>query len=495
MDESSETENPKEVNESQFFEENNLYISGKIFKQSLSKINIEFDEIENLFKKEEFQSLNLKDELSIDDIKINSLEEDVENIIKTTTSSISDIKNKNKKIFILKNDKKEQDDINNNKINEITNPNNSNIKENEEMIEENDEPNNINNNKKKVNYLRNEAKILEETISKLTMTDYQTLKKEKFKDCNLNSFLFFKNCKKEIGKENNYIFNYRDNFLNDMTKIDQLFFQDYFKPNISQTKSKDINLIYEFSIYHPVKNVKTQQISILGDGVLKQLKEKIYCVLDEIQGDYTPSFFFFEKVFYDDYIFPNGKYQEPLSHKISQLKLEKMTLKEYQQDLNYGINNDNNNNDLESKFSKYEKNLYCDTNSIVFNKSHSYESLNMNNIKIEDISLRIGYPYIFRHIESCDHVIILNDIRVMDKYDNFREKDEKAVVTYQKKLKRKKCDACQFYYAKFISINDIVKGDMNNALFLCDYCLKKLHESELVDNNTSNLKLIPYFHN
>ena len=59
-----------------------------------------------------------------------------------------------------------------------------------------------------------------------------------------------------------------------------------------------------------------------------------------------------------------------------------MTLKEYQQDLNYGINNDNNNNDLESKFSKYEKNLYCDTNSIVFNKSHSYESLNMNNIKL-----------------------------------------------------------------------------------------------------------------
>jgi hypothetical protein len=61
----------------------------------------------------------------------------------------------------------------------------------------------------------------------------------------------------------------------------------------------------------------------------------------------------------------------------------------------------------------------------------------MNNIKIEDIPLRIGYPYIFRHIDSCDHVIILNDIRVMDKYDNFREKDEKAIVTYQKKLKRK----------------------------------------------------------
>ena len=479
MEDNSDSENFKDVNESKFFEENNLYISGKVFKESLSKINNDFDTLENLFKKEEYESLNINDILSIDHIKINSLEEDVENIIKETTNLISDSKQKNKKIFVLKNDKEEK---NNNEIKE---------KEKEKEINTITEEEN-NTNKKKVNYLRNEAKILEETISKLNMTDYQTLKKEKFKNCNLNSLIFFKDCKKEIGKENNYIFNYRDNFLNDMTKIDQLFFQDYFKPN--PIKNKNINLIYEFSIYHPVKNIKTQQISILGDGVLKQLKDKIYCVLDEIQNDPTPSFFFFEKVFYDEFLIKNGLYIEPLSYKISQLQLSKYTLKEYQQELNYDFDNNNLNNNTESKFQKYEKNLYCDNNSLNLHKSHAKEILNMNEIKIEDIPLRIGYPYIFRHIDSCDHVIILNDIRVMDKYDNFLERDEKAIVTYQKKLKRKKCEACQFYYAKFISINDYVKGKVNNV-FLCDFCLKKLHEIDLVDNNTSNLKLIPYFHN
>ena len=475
MEDNSDSENFKDVNESKFFEENNLYISGKVFKESLSKINNDFDTLENLFKKEEYESLNINDILSIDDIKINSLEEDVQNIIKETTNSISDTHKKNKKIFILKNEKEEK----------------NNKKEKEKEINTITEEEN-NTNKKKVNYLRNEAKILEETISKLNMTDYQTLKKEKFKNCNLNSLIFFKDCKKEIGKENNYIFNYRDNFLNDMTKIDQLFFQDYFKPN--PIKNKNINLIYEFSIYHPVKNIKTQQISILGDGVLKQLKDKIYCVLDEIQNDPTPSFFFFEKVFYDEFLIKNGLYIEPLSYKISQLQLSKYTLKEYQQELNYEFDNNNINNNTESKFQKYEKNLYCDNNSLNLHKSHAKEILNMNEIKIEDIPLRIGYPYIFRHIDSCDHVIILNDIRVMDKYDNFLERDEKAIVTYQKKLKRKKCEACQFYYAKFISINDYVKGKVNNV-FLCDFCLKKLHEIDLVDNNTSNLKLIPYFHN
>ena len=479
MNDDSDSESNKIINESQFFEENNLYISGKIFKKSLEDINNEFDSLEKLFEKEDLESI--KNDLSIDDIKINDLEEDVENLIKNTISSVSD--EKHKKLFVLKNED------NNNDINTSNNINNNTIS-NLNISKDKEEENN---GKKKVNYLRNEAKVLEETMSKLELTDYQTMKKNKFKDCNLNSLIFFKNSKKEIGKENNYIFNYRDNFLNDMTKIDQLFFKDYFKPN-EPSNSKNINLVYEFSIYHPTKNVKTQQISILGDGKLKQLKEKIYCVLDEILTDSNRSFFFIEKVFYDDIQKQTSeKYIEPLSFHISQIRLNKMTYKDYQQDISYNKENENT-KDLESKFN-YDKNLYCDINSIMMNKSNSYESFNMNEICIENIPFRIGYPYIFRHIESCDHVIMLNDIRVMDKYDNFKEKDNKAIVNYQKKLKRRKCDACQFYYSKFISINDIVVGNVNNALFLCDYCLNKLHETELKDNNTSNLKLIPYFHN
>ena len=479
MNDDSDSESNKIINESQFFEENNLYISGKIFKKSLEDINNEFDSLEKLFEKEDLE--NIKNDLSIDDIKINDLEEDVENLIKNTISSVSD--EKHKKLFVLKNEDNNNDINTSNNINNNT-ISNLNISKNKE--EEN-------NGKKKVNYLRNEAKVLEETMSKLELTDYQTMKKNKFKDCNLNSLIFFKNSKKEIGKENNYIFNYRDNFLNDMTKIDQLFFKDYFKPN-KPSNSKNINLVYEFSIYHPTKNVKTQQISILGDGKLKQLKEKIYCVLDEILTESNRSFFFIEKVFYDDIQKQTSeKYIEPLSFHISQIRLNKMTYKDYQQDISYNKENENT-KDLESKFN-YDKNLYCDINSIMMNKSNSYESFNMNEICIENIPFRIGYPYIFRHIESCDHVIMLNDIRVMDKYDNFKEKDNKAIVNYQKKLKRRKCDACQFYYSKFISINDIVVGNVNNALFLCDYCLNKLHETELKDNNTSNLKLIPYFHN
>ncbi len=110
MNDSSDSESPKDINESQIFEENNLYISGKVFKQSLLKINTEFDELEKLFKKEEFNSFDIKEELSIDDIKINSLEEDVETIIKKTINSVSENKPKNKKIFVLKNEKEKNNE-------------------------------------------------------------------------------------------------------------------------------------------------------------------------------------------------------------------------------------------------------------------------------------------------------------------------------------------------------------------------------------------------
>ena len=150
MNDSSDSEGNKDINESQFFEENDLYILGKTFKASLEEINNEFDKLENLFNKENLESI--KNNLLIDDIKINSLEDDVENLIKSTISSVSD--SKHKKLFILKNEES------NNNINNNNSESNNNINISKDKNEEN---NNITT-KKKVNYLRNEAKVLEETI-------------------------------------------------------------------------------------------------------------------------------------------------------------------------------------------------------------------------------------------------------------------------------------------------------------------------------------------
>lgn len=122
-----------------------------------------------------------------------------------------------------------------------------------------------------------------------------------------------------------------------------------------------------------------------------------------------------------------------------------------------------------------------------------YEEYNMSDYRINQIPFRIGYPYLFRHIDYCDHMVILSDVRLSDKYDKFVD-EEKCVVTYQKKLKRRICDTCAFYYAKFISINDPIGGVNNKVIFICEFCLKKLHDKEVKENTLSTIKLIPYFH-
>lgn len=312
-----------------------------------------------------------------------------------------------------------------------------------------------------------------------------------------------------------------------MTKIDKEFFEDYFNfkkyakisrgektsnqlvDNISKTNYEIYEntsrlrseLIYEFAIYHPFKNSKTQQISVTGDSYLYELKDKIYCVLDEIHTQSQSSFFFIEGAFYND-----NRYDiQNLSSKISENKIRKLNISTINSTFPHTSNNINQAVDLYmenevpsdnlgsgSSKAKYEKCNYC---NFSFSSPEIYEELSMGNLKINQIVFRIGYPYLYRHIDYCDHMIMLIDVRMADVYDKFLNEDnQNSLVTYQKKLKRRICDGCLLYYAKFISINDRIGDETNKILFFCESCLKKLHEKELKENTLASLKLIPYYH-
>jgi hypothetical protein len=336
--------------------------------------------------------------------------------------------------------------------------------------------------------------VLEDSLKGLELPTYQELKMKKFTNCNLFSYHFFKQFyKKEIGKENNYIFNFKDNFLNDMTKIDKEFFEDYFKfpdakngtplnfQNVNGSEERE--LIYEFAIYHPFKNSKTGQIALTGSSKLYDLKDKIYCVLDEIHSNSSSSFFFIENTFYND----TRHDFKTLSNKISENKIRKLNLNSlsYLQEENYSTIKE------DSDYKNFKKEFYSKGN---FQPSEVYDEISMEDLTLDQIHFRVGYPYLFRHIDYCDHMVMLVDIKLSDFYDKFVKEEGRGIVTYQKKLKRRLCDGCNFYYAKFISINDKIGGESNKVIFFCEYCLKKLHQKEIKENTLSSLKLIPYYH-
>ena len=90
-----------EKNESEFFEENNVFINGNKYINSIKETFDEFDNIGKILKIDENEENIYNNELSIEDIKINDLETDIKNIIENTTNEV--IKNKKKNIFILEN--------------------------------------------------------------------------------------------------------------------------------------------------------------------------------------------------------------------------------------------------------------------------------------------------------------------------------------------------------------------------------------------------------
>lgn len=102
---------------------------------------------------------------------------------------------------------------------------------------------------------------------------------------------------------------------------------------------------------------------------------------------------------------------------------------------------------VETKY-EYNRSLYIDSLSLIQFNSEIYHEYSMADSKIWEIPMRIGYPYLFRHIDHCDHMIMVTDIRLQDNYDSFI-KESDSLITYQKKIKRRICDACLLYFAKY----------------------------------------------
>lgn len=568
--------NKPQENESKIYEYNNLYIEGFHFKCSLSKILEDFEKM-GLQTQAQTTSLSLLPPPSSEDLYEKTIEEEIDELINQERLKIM-----KKKIFNLHKD--------NSKIN---------VNEN---LDYRLKCNSLYSNQ---NHLRNEAKIVEESIKKVKVKDYNMIVKEKFRECKLLSYYFYTNYynKKEVGKENNYIFNFSDNFLNDMSNIDRSFFLEFFQminpfgkelfkneillfdnksndninfqdeelvenenevkyclnmnndsdvylnkdkekvkffkkdkekssfltyhkqdkqDNIDNTAStysifpklihkknnektifpnNSLELIYSFSIYHPLKNTKSQQIEVLGSSTLCQLKDKIYCVIEEIDDHYKNktlytnpnsdeslkrygSFLYIESNFYNDV----RKTNLNLSNKIIKARNEKRNFSttysnndyQYTNKLNfnstssYSINmnstqnqyfqyggqlchygqeqqNNNNPHEIKNVFDYYNQSLYC-YDFLNYNSS-IYQEIRMDGTRIDHIVMRIGYPYLYRHQEYCDHMVILTDIRVFDIYDynSFISKDgviENSIVSFQKKLKRRLCDLCGYYYSK-----------------------------------------------
>lgn len=52
-----------------------------------------------------------------------------------------------------------------------------------------------------------------------------------------------------------------------------------------------------------------------------------------------------------------------------------------------------------------------DSKDNTLTETKSFEEAQMQSFKFIDLSIKIGKVYLYRHNESCDHMIIFNDLR------------------------------------------------------------------------------------
>lgn len=122
-----------------------------------------------------------------------------------------------------------------------------------------------------------------------------------------------------------------------------------------------------------------------------------------------------------------------------------------------------------------------DCEKVVF----GFKDLRVKNLKtrIGEIKLEVGEVYTYLHRTMCQHDVIVSDIRLINKNDPQCE-EHYPFQTFACKIKRRLCEACDKFHAKFIVMKDKILDVP--YMYMCENCLDAL--------NSSSSEIYPYLY-
>jgi len=216
---------------------------------------------------------------------------------------------------------------------------------------------------------------------------------------------------------------------------------------------QDDDVIVKIAVYHNHKAQKAQEFLVLGSQPLTVLRDRIYCLSDHtLEGGRTKSgYLFFENVFYDDL-----RDHESIEYSKSVINWAE-----------------------ETKQHNPEK------------ENPKYSSKPMHSTTFNDLVLRVNAAYVYCHQGSCEHLVFVTDIRLLNEEDE-RNKNTYPLQTFQAKIRRRKCRICDIYPAKFVTFGD--KLSPENPCFYCDKCYQPLHYSADDLLLYQGFEVYPYYH-
>uniref|UniRef100_A0A914WDT0 snRNA-activating protein complex subunit 3 n=1 Tax=Plectus sambesii TaxID=2011161 RepID=A0A914WDT0_9BILA len=112
----------------------------------------------------------------------------------------------------------------------------------------------------------------------------------------------------------------------------------------------------------------------------------------------------------------------------------------------------------------------------------------MARTRFSDLRLRMGQPYLYLHQGSCEHLIVVSDIRLMDVEDN-QDVSAYPLSILQKYKKRTACYGCKMYTAKWVTYgNERLPCD---PTFFCEECFRSFNYAS--GEKIGSFKAVPFF--
>ncbi|XP_016461787.2 snRNA-activating protein complex subunit-like isoform X2 [Nicotiana tabacum] len=213
-------------------------------------------------------------------------------------------------------------------------------------------------------------------------------------------------------------------------------------------------------VYHYKKTwVKTQEFLVLGRQFLTEMRDRIYCITDEIMkktGQDDPSgYFLVEDVFCNDFRHPAAvDYSKPILNWLQDSKSEALEKWE---------------SIASGELPQKQKALL---GSKIGPQLPHFKTAKMQVTRFCDLRFRLGAGYLYCHQGDCKHQVVIRDMRLIHPED-VQNRAAYPLITFQPKLRFQKCSVCKIFKAVKVTVDD--KWAAENPCYFCDLCYYMLH--------------------
>ncbi|XWS34567.1 hypothetical protein CRYUN_Cryun21dG0049300 [Craigia yunnanensis] len=215
-------------------------------------------------------------------------------------------------------------------------------------------------------------------------------------------------------------------------------------------------------VYHNIRKwSKIQEFLVLGHQTLTELKDKIYCLTDQVMqkaGQHDPSgYFLIEDIFFNDLRDSSAiDYSKPIFDWLTNSADD--ALKKWESIVT---------GELQQK-------QRAILGSFAPSRLPHFKAVDMHKTRFCDFRFQLGAGYLYCHQGECKHTIVIRDMRLIHPED-VQNRAAYPIIIFQLKPRVQKCNVCKITRATKVTVDD--KWARENPCYFCDYCYSLRHSN------------------